>query len=121
MGFVSILKKIGNVILLAEGFEKAYGPVVTGMIPGTKDDAVLAKVNDRLDQATKIVIDAEVMGQAISAPGTQKAKMAGGPMFQLLMDLPILQGKKPKDPVKAKADAQALSGALAEFLNNFEG
>lgn len=117
MGFLSILKKVGQVVLQAEGFEKQYSPLA-GLIPG--GDKIVTKLEDKLELATKIVTDAEVMGQALGVPGAQKAKMAAGPMFQLLLDIPILQGKKPKDPAQARADAEALGGALAKFLNNFE-
>jgi hypothetical protein len=117
MGFVSILKKVGQIVLQAEGFERQYSPLL-GMIPGS--DKFVPKIEDKLETATKIITDAEIMGQALGVAGPQKASMAAGPMFQLLLDLPIIQGKKPKDPVKAKADAEALGGALAEFLNNFE-
>jgi len=119
MNFTSILKKIGQGIATATGLYNAYAPLVQAVAPSTT--SAVAKIADRLDLATKIVIDAEIMGQAINAPGTQKAAMAAGPMFQLLLDLPILQGKKPKDPEKAKADAEKLGGALADFLNDFEG
>lgn len=117
MGFVSILKKVGTAILIAEGIEKQYSPLL-GMIPGS--DKVLPKIEDRMEMATKIVTDAEIMGQAIQAPGTQKAVMAAPAMFQLLLDLPVLRGRKPKDPVQAKQDAQEVGAALAKFLNNFE-
>lgn len=117
MGFISILKKVGQVVLQAEGIEKQYSPLL-GLIPHAAD--VIPKVEDRMDRAVKIITDAEVMGQAISVPGPQKAAMAAGPMFQLLLDMPVIRGLKPKDPAKAKADAEKLGGALAEFLNNFE-
>lgn len=112
--FVSVLKKVGQVILFAEGLEKVYKPFLQ-IIPGE------AKVADKLDLLTKLVVDAEVMGQAIQAPGSQKAAMLAPAAFQLLLDLPILQGKKPKDPAQAKLDAAAVGAAVAKFLNNFEG
>lgn len=118
MGFVSILKKVGQAVLLAQGIEKQYSPLL-GMIP--RSGEALAAVDDRLDRAVKIITDAEVMGQALAVPGADKARMAAGPMFQLLLDMPVIRGLKPKDPVQAKADAEALGGALAKFLNNFEG
>jgi hypothetical protein len=116
---MSFLKKLGSLVLKATELVVGYGPTVRQLMP-PQGDAVVQTVEDKLLLATKIVMDAEVMGQAIGAPGTQKAAMAAPAIFQLLLDLPVLNGKKPKDPVQAKAAATALGGALADFLNCFE-
>lgn len=110
MGFTSFLKTLAQDIGIVAGVIAPYRnavPAVGGLA-------------DKLDLISKTVVDVEIVGQAMSAPGAQKAAASAGPIFQVLMDLPILQGKKPKDEAKAKAAAAALGGALADFLNSFE-
>lgn len=129
MSFLSILKKIGQDVNLADQYIPVYGQLIhgfTSMIPGSSkiDNAVsigVSKSMDGLVAFQKIVLDAEVFGQAAGIPGAQKAAGIAPAVLQLFLDLPILQGEKPKDPVSAKAKAAALGGALADFINEFEG
>ena len=115
MNFVSILKKIGLGVAQATGIYEGYKPLITAVAP-----QVGQHLGDGLELAAKIVLDAEIMGAAIGAPGSQKAAMLAGPMFQLLLDLPVLRGKKPKDPEDAKLKAQKVGADIADFLNCFE-
>jgi hypothetical protein len=126
MSFLSVLKKIGQVANTASTVVPVYGQLaqaIAATTPSVKDDKVVAAglgfANDGLVQAQNIILNAEVMGQAISAPGAQKAAMAAPAFNQLLMSLPILQGKKPKDPEAAKAKALAVGAALADYINEF--
>lgn len=127
--FKSILKKIGEVANTASAAIPIYGTLIKlGMAPFLKDtdvdkldkvDKVMNIAQDGLLTAMKIVLDAEVMGQAIGAPGAQKAAMIAPAMQSLLNDLPILKGKKPKDEASAKLKAQAFGAALADYFNEF--
>ena len=128
MSFISILKKIGAEINQVDQAIPIFGPILhafTMLIPNPSVQAAIAtgttKVQDGLDLAVRIVTDAEAMGQAISAAGPQKAAMTAPALAQLFLDLPILQSKKPKDPVLFKTHAAALGGAIADLLNDFEG
>ena len=124
MSFLSVLKKIGQKINGGNEQVQVYGAlaqIVAAATPGTTDDRIVAIANDGLVRFQNIIVDAEVFGQALSLPGTQKAEMAAPALIQLLMDLPILKGKKPEDPVQTKADAAALAGAMAKFYNGYKG
>jgi hypothetical protein len=126
MSFLSALKSFGQKVNTASTVIPVYGQLaqaVVALTPGDKDDkavaAGLAIANDGLVQAQNIIMNAEVMGQAISVPGAQKAAMAAPALQQLLMSLPILQGKKPKDPVVAMQKATAVGAALADYINQY--
>ncbi len=128
MSFLSVLKKIGQKVVGGGEQFNAYGSLATGIValtPGIKDDQVVAAAisaaNDGLVRFQKIIIDAEIFGQALEIPGNLKAVGAAPAIVQLFMDLPIIKGRKPKDPEVTKADAAALGGALAKFLNGWEG
>lgn len=129
MSFLSVLKKIGQQANKFDSLIPVVGTYVhfaTSLIPGEKDDKiadkVLAHTQDGLLRLQGIILDAEVFGQAIALPGSQKAAAVAPAVNQLLMDsLPLLRGKKPKDAAQTKADAAALGGALAKYLNGFEG
>lgn len=128
MSFLSVLKKIGQKIVGGQEKVTEYGAIaqtIAALTPGTADDkavaAALTIANDGLVRFQNIIIDAEVFGQAIGTPGPDKAKMAAPAILQLFLDLPVIKDKKPKDADVTKADAEALGGALAKFLNGFEG
>ncbi len=128
MSFLSVLKKIGQKVIGADEQIKEYTPIAqmfTSLIPGDKDDkivnAALLAANDGLVRFQKIILDVEVIGQEMQLQGSVKAAMAAPAIVQLFMDLPIIKGRKPKDPEVTKADAAALGGALAKFLNGWEG
>jgi hypothetical protein len=128
MSFTSVLKKIGQVFNSAEKAVPAYGQLAllaTALTPNTKDDEIVAKglaiANDGLVRFQNIIVDAEIVGQALGMPGSQKAAAAAPAILQLFLDLPIIKGKKPKDPAQSKLDAAELGGALAKFMNGFEG
>ena len=124
MSFLSVLKKIGQKINGGSDQVQAYGAlaqIVAATTKSTADDRIVAIAQDGLVQFQNIIVDVEVFGQALSLPGAQKAAAAAPAIHQLLMNLPIIKGKKPKDPEQTKADAAALGGALAKYFNGYEG
>jgi hypothetical protein len=125
--FVSILKKIGQGALIGAQVVPIYGEVARGiarLTTTTKDDEVIEKglgvASDGLVAAQNIILNAEAMGAALGVPGADKAKASAPAIHQLFMSLPILKGKKPKDPAVAMEKAQALGGAIADYLNCYE-
>lgn len=117
---MNLLKKIGNVLLTATGVLTGYGPLIGTLIPGDKDDKIMATALDKLDLAANTIVRVEGFGQAIKLPGADKARAAAPEVFQILLNLKLVAGKKPKDVEGAKAAAQRLGGDLADFLNCFE-
>ncbi len=127
MKFTSLLKKIGQAANAADQFIPVYGPLVhavTSSISAKTDEKATSAIqatSDGLHQLEALVVHAEAMGQAISAPGSQRAAMLAPAAFQLLMDgLTVCRGKKPRDADSARVKAAAVGAAVADFLNEFE-
>lgn len=124
----SVLKKIGEAAMAASSFIPIYGPAIRATVVaisgGSKHadsvEHMITSVGDGLIIAQNIVLAAEAAGNAISVPGAQKAAMTAPALHQLLMTLPLLQGKKPKDATQAMEKAKAVGGALADYFNQFE-
>lgn len=116
----SLLKSIAKGVLNATGIIEGYGPIAAALIPGTKDDKVITAVSDRLDTAGDIIVGVELFGQALGTPGPDKAKAAAPQVFQVLLGLKHVAGKKMRDEGGARAAAARLGSDLADFLNCFE-
>ena len=123
---MNILKKIGQILNAADQYIPMYGSLIhavtNSILPGKEAQitTIAAAVTDGLHIASKIVVDAEIAGQAAGLAGPQKMLLTGPALAQLFLDLPVLQGRKPKDAEKFKADAAKLGGAIADLLNDFE-
>jgi len=117
---MSFLKNLGKILSTASTLIPVYGPLIGAMIPGDRDDRIIAGANDRIDGMLGVVAQAEVMGQAIAVPGAQKAAMAAPAILQILLSSKLVAGKKPKDAAAAKVAAENVGKALADFLNAFE-
>lgn len=126
MSFTSVLEKISQDVNKFDAAIPIWGELIhaaTSMIPGAdgKVTQAVAMVDNGLQRAANIIVDVQVMRRAIGASGEQGALMAAPAIAQLYLDLPMIKGRKPKDPEKFKADSARLAGVLADLANNFEG
>jgi hypothetical protein len=117
---LSFLKQLGQILVTATSVVTGIGIPYAKTTATDKDDAFLAVAKDKLDEAFGAIVGAEMFGQALNLPGPDKAKAAAPALFQILLGSKLIAGKKPKDPAKAKAAAEAMGGSLADFLNAFE-
>lgn len=119
---VSWLKQIGTDLL--NGL-KVFGKVGNFLLPiaGAALEATfpaLAPEIGFLEQATKVVVDAESFGQANGLTGAQKLAGAAPQVQQLILDSAAFVGKKIGDPAAfAKACAEITSG-IADAWNAVE-
>lgn len=114
---MSWLKKLGSVFT-AVGQELPYiGPILAAVIPGTKDDAIIAAVQADFAQATSVVANVEAFGQALSISGPDKLKAAAGPMAKVLLASSSFAGKKIKDPVLFQQGATKIADGFADCWN----
>ena len=127
MNWKSVLKKVGEEVLHASEAVPVWGQfarIGASLIPGDKDDKAVEKViaaaTDKLDLLEREIVAVETFGQALALPGDQKAIAVGPAALQILLEMRLVKGKKPKDAEQSKADAAAVGGAIAKFLNGFE-
>lgn len=119
---MTFLKKLGQILSTATQIIIGYGPIVTGMIPGTKDDQIVGAIGDKLDLASQVIIGVEASSAALTSPlpGSEKARAATPAMLQILASLQVVRGRKMKDEAKGREIAARIGGDLADWLNNFE-
>lgn len=108
---------VGKVIPVISPFATAAG----AFIPGDKDDKAIATTLTTLDHVANVVVAAERMGAAISAPGAQKLQMATPEVVSLLLQSSLLAGKHIADPVKLQSGAQKIADGMADVLNSLKG
>lgn len=117
--FLSVLGKIVKVVGVVSGFV----PLV-GQIAGPGGKPVLDATQDKLDKAVNVIVSVEQAFANIGeAQGSGSKKLAAAVPFvaQIIQQVDLLSGKKPKDEAKFTAAATALTSALADILNSFEG
>ncbi len=128
MSFLSVLKKIGQKVIGGGEQVKEYGAIaqtIAALTDSDKDDKIVAKAlsfaNDGLVKFQNIILDIEVIGQEMMIPGPMRAVAVAPAILQLFMDLPVIKGKKFKNPETAKVKAAALAAAFADLMNEVEG
>jgi hypothetical protein len=117
---VTFLKKLGTIILKVIGIATGFAPLVNQYVPGT--EKVVAKADDKLNQALAVIVTAEQMFAAAGATksGPDKLKAASAFVAQLVQQADMLAGRHPKDEAKFSASVQNLTSALADILNSYE-
>ena len=117
---MSWLKKLGEVAKVGSSIIPVWGPLISAVIPGEKDDKILARVDDTWSQIAGVVVTAEQMGAAIKAPGVQKLDMAAPSVAQLILRSSALAGKKVKDAAKFEAAVKGVASNVADLLSALE-
>lgn len=112
---MTFLKKLGSII--AKGLQLAGQ--FEGLIPANVAQTYTI-VKNELVQIAKVIIDVEVMGQALSLPGAQKLTAATPAVAQIILDSAILAHRKIADEALFKAGAQKIADGMADVLNSIK-
>jgi hypothetical protein len=126
MSFKSVVHAIVEDIEKVGGLVPAYGQLIqlgAGLASAStaeKVGQVEQVVYDRFGALSKLVIDAQAMGDAVGLTGEQKRSMIATQAVQILADLPILKGHTPDDPEDAKAKVAAMMGAINDVLKCYK-
>ncbi len=118
---MSWLKKIGEGVKIASAIVPGYGPLIAALIPGTRDDKIIAQVNDTLGAVGGIVIQAEAFGAALSLTGEDKLKGAIGSAAQIVLQSSLMAGQAPQDPAMFLDGVKDLTSGIAKILNSRKG
>ena len=114
---MSFLKKFGAIALQVGKVVPIAGPILGAIIPGTKDDAIIARATTSIDQIAGIIAQAEIMGQALDLKGPDKLKAATPAVAQLILASSAVAGREIADPVLFKAGAEKIAAGMADCLN----
>ncbi len=117
---MSFLKKLGVALIEVGKVVPIGGPVLAALIPGTKDDAIIAKATGTLDQLTNIIVTTEAIGAALKLDGQQKLTAATPLFAQAFLQSSILAGREIADPVAFKTGVDEAVAAYVKILNSFK-
>lgn len=116
--FLGWLKKAG-LIAAKVGEYVAFGaPLITSLIPGTKDDQAVQIAQSVIGQVIQVIVHVEAFGAALGLPGAEKLKAASGPIADILLQ--FLTGRKIKDAAKFKAGVEKFTSGLADILSSLD-
>ena len=116
------LKKAGIVLLKVTEIVTGFGPIISTLIPGDKDDKVIQVVTHELSQVAAIVTQAELFAAALTPPlpGDQKLIMATPAVAQIILQSSMMVHHQIADPVKFKAGCASIASGMADVLNSLK-
>jgi hypothetical protein len=116
------LKKAASILLKVTEIVTGFGPIITTLIPGDKDDKVLQVVTHELSQVASIVTQVELMAAALTPPlpGDQKLIMATPAVAQIILSSSMMVHHEIADPVKFRAGCASIASGMADVLNSLK-
>lgn len=122
---MSWLQKLKDVAKAGSTIIPIYGPLIAALIPGTRDDAIIARTSDTLTGLTSIIASVQVSAEAlkgagIDVTGAHKLAMATPAAVQAILQSAVMAGKKVKDPVKFQAACAGITSNLADLMDSVE-
>jgi len=118
---MSFLKKFGRVLVKVIGVVVGVGPIIGAAIPGEKDDRLIGKVKDTLQEVADLVLITEGMFAGIAdASGLQKLAAASPFVAQIIQRAEFMSGKEIMDEAKFSAAIQTITGGMADLLNSLK-
>lgn len=117
------LSLVGKIVSAGLQVILGFGPMVTGLIPGTKDDAVVKVATDTLTQVASVITTVEAIGAAASVPmaGAEKLRVAAPLVAQVIMGSAMLAQHKINDEVLFRQGCTAIASGMADVLNSLHG
>lgn len=111
---MSLLKKIGTIILKGTQVLLNIAPLVQAVMPGS------AGVINEFNQIAAIIVQVEVMGQALGIAGPDKLKAAAPAVAQIILQSSVMVHREIADPVKFNAACATIAGGMADLLNSLK-
>ncbi|MCX6551188.1 MAG: hypothetical protein NTY02_09330 [Acidobacteria bacterium] len=112
------LKKIGIILAKSAEILAFGGPVISALIPGKRDDQIVAVAQSVIGQAIQVVVQVEAFGAALALSGADKLKAAVGPIAEILLQ--FLKGRKIHDAAKFRAGVEKFTAGLADILSSLD-
>lgn len=112
------LKKVGIILGKTAEFIAFGGPIISQLIPGTKDDQIIAISQSVVGKAINVVVQAEAFGAALGLAGAEKLKAAIGPMSEIFLE--FFKGRKVKNVDRWRAGIAQITSGLADCLSSLD-
>ena len=118
MGF---LRKFGVVLRKVIGVVIGVGPFIGNAIPGEKDDRLIGKVKDTLQEIADLVLIAEGMFAGIAgSTGLQKLDAASPFIAQIIQRTEFMANKEIMDEEKFTVAIRTITSGFADLLNSLK-
>jgi len=117
MGFISFLKRAGQILANVTAIEAGLGPIFKAQIPAT------GPAVDKLDLILKQVVAVEGAFQAAfptTQTGPQKLLAAASLIGPVLQSVDTITGKHIHDEAAYTKAIQGIAGNLADLLNSLD-
>ena len=112
------LKKVGIYLAKTAEFLAFGGPIISQLIPGTKDDQIIAISQSVIGKAINVVVQVEAFGAALGLSGAEKLKAAIGPVSEIFLE--FFKGRKVKDVARWRNGISQIVSGLAECLSSMD-
>ncbi len=118
---MSFLKKFGKVLVKVIGVVVGVGPIIGAAIPGEKDDRLIGKVKDTLQEVADLVLITEGMFAGVAGvSGIQKLSAAAPFVAQIIQRAEFMSGREIMDEEKFAGAIQTITGGMADLLNSLK-
>jgi len=118
---MSFLSKFGKVLVKVIGVVVGVGPFIGAAIPGERDDRLIGKVKDTLQEVADLVLITEGMFAGVAgATGLQKLDAASPFVAQIIQRAEFMSGKEIMDEDKFAASIKTITGGFADLLNSLK-
>lgn len=119
---MKFLTRLGMIALEVTTGIKLWGPTIKQFAPDSIDRVIdtVTKHADTSTQIVGVVMQAEVMGQALGLPGTDKLKAAVPAAAQIFLHMDAIKGHKIKNPELFKQGVERCVGGWADILNSLD-
>lgn len=115
MGF---LKKLGGVLAKGIGYVTGFGPLVASSIPGDKDDAIIGKVTDSLNEVAGIVVTVQAVGETLGTDGPEKLKAATPLIANIVVRSALVAGRPIENQALFLEGCTDLTNAVYKILES---
>ena len=112
---MTFLFKLGQIVLKGVQALTALEPLIVAYAP--KSQAGLDRAESELVKIGGIIVNAEVMGQALGLKGPDKLKAAAPSVAQIILQSTLLAGHTIAQPDLFAQGAQKVADGMADVLN----
>lgn len=116
---MKFLTKLGQVALKFVVGIDTFAPMVKGFTPD-HIDRVIDRVGDYSTQAAGVIMQAEIMGQALQLAGPDKLRAAAPAMAQVILQSDAMIGRKIKNPALFEQGVLKITDGWADLLNSLD-
>lgn len=114
------LTRVGSILLKATQILVGITPVVGPIIPGDKDDRILAVAASELQLMLTVITQVELFGQALGIPGPDKLKAAAPAVAQIILSSAMMANRKIEDEVLFRAGCVKVADGMADIANSLK-